>query len=122
MKHTVEVTELTGLNESPVSGDYVISLSRDFTTRNVTPGVSVLYNASTGLHGTVSGVTSTTIAVSGLKCNPGDFYYVTLSAPWTIQNDDLPIIEVECNLCGWSYPSKELVRGRCKVCIDKSNK
>jgi hypothetical protein len=122
MKRTVEVTELSGFNESPVAGEYIISLSRDYTTRHVIAGVSVLSNHTTGLSAAVTGVTATMLSVPGLKCNPGDFYVVSLATPWTIQNDDLPIIEVECNLCGWSYPKKELVGGRCKVCIDKPNK
>lgn len=118
MKHTVEVTELSGFNESPIAGNFIKS-SRDFDTRNVTVGVSVLTNSMTGLSGTVTAVSDETITAAGMSFSPGDFFYVTLSAPWTLQNSDMPIIEVECKVCGFSYPRKQLVRGICSVCLDK---
>ena len=120
MKHTTSVSDLSGTNESPIGGDFIISLSRDFITRRVVVWNSILYNKSKGLSGMVSAVTSTRIDAVGTQFSPGDFFLVTLATPWIIQNSDGPVIEVECNRCGFSYPNKELVNGLCKWCIDKS--
>lgn len=122
MKHTVEVSELSGTNESPVEGNFVVSTNRDFVNRHVVVGVSVLYNKFTGKSGVVSAITATQINTANVNFKPGDLFLVTLSTPWTIQNSDGPVIEVECNRCGFSYPQKELVNGKCKTCRDKSNR
>lgn len=119
MKHTVTTSELTGTNESPVGGNFITATNRDFVTRMVVVGVSTLYNKTKGLSGLVSAVTETRIDAPDVNFSPGDFFAVSLSTPWTIQNDDGPLIEVECNRCGFSYPQKKLVRGLCSTCIDK---
>lgn len=119
MKHITTVLDLSGTNESPIGGDFIISSNRDFVTRRVVVGISTLYNKSKGLSGLVSVVTASRIDAVGTKFDPGDLFLVTLSTPWTLQTDDGPVIEVECNRCGYSYPSKELQNGLCKWCIDK---
>lgn len=118
MKHTTSISDLSGTNESPVEGDFIVSSNRDFITRRVVAGISILYNKSKGLSGLVSVVTTSRIDAAGTKFSPGDFFLVTLATPWTIQTDDGPVIEVECNRCGFSYPDKELTNGLCKWCID----
>ena len=124
MKHTVEVTDISGFNESPVSGNYIIVTSRlSLVSPYLVVGISTLTNSSKTLSGLVSAVTDlgdgrTQISAPGVNFAPGEFFLLTLATAWTIQNDDLPLIEVECNVCGWSYPQKELVNGKCKVCLD----
>ena len=122
MKYTTTVSELSGTNESPVGGDFIISSNRDFINRRVVVGVSTLYNKTKGLSALVSNIAVTRIDAVGTNFSPGDFFLVSLAVPWTVQTDDGPVIEVECNRCGWSYPQKELVNGLCKTCIDKSNR
>jgi hypothetical protein len=119
MKHTVSVSDLSGFNESPLSGDFIVSSNRDFVTRRVVVGISILYNQTKKLFGIVSAVTPSRIDAPGTKFNSGDMFLVTLATPWVIQNSDGPVIEVECNVCGYSYPTKELSMGRCKWCIDQ---
>jgi len=119
MKHTITTSELTGTNESSVGGNFMVSSNRDFITRRVVVGISTLTNKTKGLSGLVSVVTATRIDAPGVDFSPGDFFSVTLESPWTLQTDDGPVIEVECDRCGFSYPSKELSLGLCKTCIDK---
>jgi hypothetical protein len=118
MKHTIEIFDLSGLNESPVSGDFIISSNRDFVTRGVTTA-SIITNGKSGISGTVSAVTASKITSTGMMFNPGDPFHVTLAVGWILQNADVPVIEVECNVCGFCYPQKQLTKGRCKTCIDK---
>ncbi len=120
MKHTTTVNNLDGMNESPVGGDFIVSSNRDFVTRRVIAGISVLTNESNGKCGIVTMATATRVDAVGINFKPGDFFSVTLASPWTVQTVDGPVIEVECNRCGFSYPSKELTLGLCKICIDKS--
>jgi hypothetical protein len=119
MKYTITASELFGTNESPVGGNFIVSSNRDFTTRRVVVGISILTNKTKGLSGLVSVVTTNRIDAPEVNFSPGDFFSVTLESPWTIQTDDGPVLEVECNRCGFSYPVKSLSMGLCKVCIDK---
>lgn len=119
MKHTWTVSELTGINQAIEAGEYIEDDNREFTTRGVVVGVSTLYNVDTGLSALVTDATTTKVSATGVPFECGALYKVTLNAPWTIQNSDGPLIEVECKICGFSYPNKELVRGRCKDCIDE---
>ena len=119
MKHTVTTSELSGTNESPVGGNFIVSSNREFVTRRVVVGISILTNKSNGLSGLVSATTQTRIDAPDVHFKPGDFFSVTLETPWTIQNDDGPLVEVECNRCGFSYPIKKLTNGLCSTCIDK---
>jgi hypothetical protein len=119
MKYTITTSELSGTNESPIGGNFVVSSNRDFITRRVVVGISTLTNKTKGLSGLVSAVAVTRIDAPGVNFSPGDFFSVTLESPWTIQTDDGSVIEVECNRCGFSYPSRELSLGLCKTCIDK---
>jgi len=118
MERTTTITELSGHNESPIGGNFITSSNRDFVNRHVVAGSSELYNMSTGESGTVSAVTSSRIDAP-VYFKPGDFFRVTLDSDWILQNDDGPVITVECNQCGFSYPRKELVNGLCKTCIDE---
>lgn len=121
MKHIRTVTILSGVNESPISGEFILSSNRDFVNRGVVVGISELYNKSTGLNATVTTVTSSRIDALGLSFKPGDFFEVSLSVAWTVQNDDGPVVEVECSICGYSFPRKELdSKWHCKDCRDKS--
>lgn len=122
MRHTWTISTIDGTNETPTVGEYITSTSGDFINRGVVIGVSVLTNKTTGAYGTVSARTATTVTATGISFDPGDFYSVTLPTPWTVQNEFGPLIEIECNICGFSYPVKELVKGRCKDCIDKPQK
>lgn len=119
MRHTWTVSELSGLNRAQAAGDYIEDFERDFVTRGVVVGSSTLYNKSKGLSALVTGVTSTRVTATGTNFVPGEMYVVSLDTAWTVQTPDGPLIEVECNICGFSYPAKELTKGRCKVCIDK---
>lgn len=119
MKVTRTVSELTGVNESPLSGDYIESLNRDFVTRGVIVGVSTLYNQTNGLSALVSAVTASRIDAVGTDFRPGDFWKVSLPTPWTVQEDGTVLIEVQCKRCGWSYPKNTLVKGLCPTCVDQ---
>jgi hypothetical protein len=119
MRTTRTVSLLEGTNESPLAGDFVISSERDFIVRGVVVGVSTLYNKSSGVSGLVTAVASNRIDAIGVSFKPGDFFQVSLSSSWIVQTDDGPVVDVECNRCGFSYPNKELTGGLCKVCQDQ---
>jgi hypothetical protein len=119
MKHTWTISELSGINRAQAAGDYIEDYERDFLTKGVVAVTDTLYNDTTGTSGAVSAVTDDKVTAAGMAFKPGDFYRVSITATYVMQNSDGPLIEVECNICGWSYPAKDLVRGRCKVCIDK---
>ena len=118
MKHTTTTSILSGTNESPIVGQFIVGVGRDFIVRGVVTGVSVLTNKTTRKSGLVTGVAAAQVNAS-VTFNPGDFFEVTLAAPWIMQTADGPVIEVECKRCGWSFPNRALVNGLCKVCIDK---
>jgi hypothetical protein len=121
MRLTTQVTEFTGFNESPVGGNFILSSNRSFYGY-VVAGTSILYNKTQGTSGTVSSLSATRVANDTINAPvlfaPGDLFLVTLATPWTIQNSDGPIVSVDCSLCGYSYPAKELVGGLCKWCRD----
>lgn len=119
MRTTRTVSLLEGMNESPLAGDFIISSERDFVVRGVVVGVSTLYNSSTGVSGLVTTAASNRVDATGVSFKPGDFFQVSLASPWTVGTDDGPVIDVECNRCGFSYPAKELTKGLCKVCQDQ---
>lgn len=144
MKHTTTVYELQGMHDGPNASAYLISSTGDFITRGVlgshtfgcgnlygdghvyaeataeSVSPSILYNMTKGISGFVQAITSTTILAENVPFSPGDFFIVTLPLGWTRQTVDGPVIEVECNVCGFSYPSKLLSRGKCKVCQDEN--
>ena len=119
MKHTWTIDRLSGYNRSQSNGDFIEDANREFVTKGVVVGVSMLYNKETNVSGLVTAVTENRIDALGVGFKRGDPYVVLLSTAWTMQNSDGALIEVECSRCGFSYPSKELTNGRCKVCIDK---
>jgi hypothetical protein len=119
VKHTWTITQLSGYNRSQSNGDFIEDANREFVTKGVIIGLSILWNKSTDISGLVTNVTVDRIDAVGVHFNRGDPYIVTLNTPWTMQNSDGPLIEVECALCGFSYPNKELSLGRCKTCQDK---
>ena len=120
MKHTWTIDELSGINRAQAAGDYIEDYERYFATKGVVAdGTCTLYNVTKGIDAIVIAVTETKVTGGGTRFSPGDFYRVTLTTDYVMQNSDGALIEVECSLCGFSYPSKELVRGKCKVCIDK---
>jgi hypothetical protein len=120
MRVTRTVTELTGTNESPIGGNFIIDTGRSFVSQNVVSGVSILTNKSTNLSSLVTTVTATRLDAN-VAFKPGDFYSVTLSSAWTVQNSDGPIVDIECKRCGFSYPSWELTGGLCEWCVDNTN-
>lgn len=122
MKHTWTIDQLSGYNRAQSNGDFIEDANREFVTKGVVVGVSTLYNKETNASGLVTDVTEDRIDATGVGFKRGDPYVVSLNADWTMQNSDGPLIEVECNRCGFSYPSKELTRGLCCVCIDKSQR
>jgi len=126
VRHTWTVDELSGINKAPTRGTTVYAPEGNFVARGVVVGISMLYNMSTGQYGLVTAVTPTTLqATHGgwyIDFSPGDFWRVLLAAPWVVQNEDGPLIEIECNICGFSYPRKGLVKGRCSRCIDTSQR
>ena len=71
------------------------------------------------MSGIVSAVTASRIDAP-VYFKSGDLFRVTLDSAWTIQNEDVVVITIECRRCGFSYPSKELTNGLCKVCIDET--
>lgn len=118
MKVTRTISELVGVNSSSKAGEYIEGPNRDFITKGVVVGVSILYNQTNERSATVTSVTSSRIDALGLGFNPGDFWKVSLSTPWTVQTEDGPLVEVQCKRCGFSYPNKTLVKGRCPTCVD----
>lgn len=122
MKHTWTIDQISGYNRAQSNGDFIEDTNREFATRGVVVGVSILYNKETNVSGLVTDVTDDRVDATGVSFKRGDPYVVTLNADWTMANTDGPLIEVECNRCGFSYPSKELTRRLCKVCIDKSQR
>lgn len=119
MKHTWTIDQLSGYNRAQSNGDFIEDANREFVTKGVVVGVSTLYNKETDVSGLVTAVTEDRIDATGVSFKRGDPYVVTLNAAWTMANSDGALIEVECRRCGFSYPSKELSNGLCKVCIDK---
>jgi hypothetical protein len=122
MKHTWTVSELAGINQAITPGEFIEDDNRDFSNRGVVVGVSILTNVDTNISSLVTGVTTTKVSAIGVSFNCGDLYKVTLATPWTMQNSDGSLIEVECNICGFSYPKDKLIRGKCKVCQDQLSK
>ena len=122
MKVIRTVSELFGVNEAPLRGDYIQSSNRDFITRGVIVGVSTLYNQTNGLSALVSAVTASRIDALGTDFYPGDLWKVSLPTPWTVQEDGRSLVEIQCKRCGWSYPAKTLVGGRCPTCVDASQR
>ena len=96
----------------PAMGAYAQAVaSPTVSTEAVT---SIHATTATG-NGTISGDTGWTISEDGVA--------IGASANPTIAgtpNSDGPIIEIQCNLCGFSYPSSELTEGLCRWCVDKS--
>lgn len=112
------VSEFYGTNEAPIAGAYIQSSNRDFVTRGVVVGVSTLYNQTNGTSALVSTATATRLDAVGISFNPGDLWKVDLPTPWTVQEDGLVLVEIQCKRCGWSYPKKSLTNGLCQVCVD----
>ena len=119
MKHSRTIDELSGINRAMAAGAYIEDYERYFSTKGVVAGVDTLTNKTTGVGTLVSAVTDSRVTAAGSSFKPGDFYTVSIIATYVVQTADGAVIEVECSVCGFSYPSKELVRGKCKVCIDK---
>ena len=123
MKVIRTVSELTGFNESPIGGAFITSSNRDFITRGVVVGISTLYNQTNATSALVTTVTSSRIDALGLSFTPGDLWKVSLATPWTVQDDSgIPLVESQCKRCGWNYPAKVLVGGRCPTCVDVSQR
>ena len=121
MKVTRTVSELYGHNESPTTGQFIKSSNRNFITKGVVVGVSTLYNQSYGLSGLVTTVTASRIDALGVPFNPGDLWKVSLDTAWTVANEDgIPLVEIQCKRCGWSYSKDQLTNGRCVTCQDAS--
>ena len=118
MRVTRMVSDLSGVNESPIGGDFIIDEGRSFVSQNVVTGISILYNQSKGLNAIVTNVTETRIDATGTNFSPGDFYIVSLATDWLVQNSDGPIYEVQCRVCGFSYPEKDMLNEVCKWCQD----
>ena len=118
MRVTTNYLDLSGTNESPQPGNFIVDSGRQFISQNVVVGVSVLTNTRYGTSGVVTQVTQTKINAPVLF-SPGDFYTVTLASPWTLQNSDGPVITVECRVCGFSYPEKDMNDEVCKWCQDR---
>ncbi len=136
---TRTVSVLQGFNHTPYLGKLIKDPNQDFVRRGVVAGVSVVRRVKDNVHAVVTTVTPDTIetagdwfadewfelprghwfSATGIEFEYGDFYEVTLVAPWVVQNSDSPILDVECRRCGFSYPKKELQNGLCEECIDE---
>lgn len=116
------VSEFYGTNEAPIAGAFIQSSNRDFITRGVVIGVSTLYNQTNGTSALVSAASATRLDAVGISFNPGDLWRVTLPTPWTVQEDGVSSVEIQCKRCGWSYPKKTLVKGLCPTCVDESRR
>ena len=124
MKTYFSVTELTGFNQSPVSGDFILDGDNKFIRAGVVVGVSTLYNMETDVSGLVTGVTEETVTATGVPFKQGQPYVVSLSAAWIITDPDenIPIVDIECKRCGFSFPSNKLIEGVCRDCYDPIRK
>ena len=124
MKSYFQITELTGFNQSPTSGDFILDGGNKFIRSGVVIGVSILYNMETGISSLVTDVTEETITATGVPFKQGQPYIVTLSVPWTITDPDenIPITDIECKRCGFSFPSNKLIEGVCRDCYDPLRK
>lgn len=126
MKTYIKVSELTGFNQSPVAGDFIKDDGQLFVRSGVVIVLSTLYNMETGVSGLVTGVTETTVTAAGVPFKQGQPYVVTLPVDWTITDPDenIPIVDIECKRCGFSFPTAKLVEGYCQDCYDppKRNK
>jgi hypothetical protein len=120
MKSYLQVDELTGMNRSPIAGEFITENDAKFLRAGVTVGLSVLYNMETGVSGTVTGATETRVDATGVPFKPGQPYIVSLPSDWTVTDpaDNIPIVDIECKRCGFSFPKKKLVEGYCKDCYD----
>ncbi len=124
MKTYFQVTELTGFNQSPTPGDFILDSGNKFIRAGVIASVSTLYNMETGISGLVTGVTEEVVTATGVSFKQGQPYVVTLSAAWTITDPDenIPITDIECKRCGFSFPSNKLIEGVCRDCYDPLRK
>lgn len=120
MKTYFSVNELTGMNGSPVAGEFITEPSAKFVRAGVTVGSSVLYNKETDKSATVTNVTETRIDATGVSFKPGQSYLVTLPSAWTLTDpaDNAPVVDIECKVCGFSFPQNKLTEGKCQVCYD----
>ncbi len=117
MRRTWTIDELVGFHDAPTKLTYLSCSTGAFVTRGVTIGSSLLTNKTTMLGGLVTNLTETTI-LAGVSFSSGDLFLVTLPTPYTMEDEFGPLIEIECRVCGFSFPSKELIKGRCKDCVD----
>jgi hypothetical protein len=120
MKVYFQITELTGFNQSPISGDFILDSGSLFIRAGVIVGIPILYNMETGISGLVTNLTKETITATSVPFKQGQPYIVTLSTPWTITDPDenIPITDIECKWCGFSFPSNKLIEGVCRDCYD----
>lgn len=119
MKSYFSVNELTGMNGSPVAGEFITEDGAKFIRAGVN-NTCTLYNKTANKSALVTTVTETRIDATGLFFNPGDAYLVTLPAAWTLTDpeDNIPVVDIECKRCGFSFPKNKLVDGVCQVCYD----
>lgn len=120
MKTYFSIDELTGMNGSPVSGEFIIEEGAKFVRAGVSVGVSVLYNKDTGTSGLVTSVAEARIDATGVLFKQGQPYLVTLPTAWTLTDpvDNIPSVDIECKRCGFSFPNTKLTDGYCQVCYD----
>src|SRR5574343_466151 len=116
MRHVVLVGKFAGFNNSPSGGYFLIVRDRPLGDDNIWPGLTI-HNNSTGVSGIILRIVDETVYTT-VWINPGEFYTICLSKPWTLANSDGPVIEIDCRLCGWSYPREQLVNGLCWTCQD----
>ena len=117
--HTVSITEISGIITQPLvpTGDtaFVLNGNRDASFYGINIG-DVIENKTKGTTGVVMNIVEQVVHTD-LWFNVGDFYLITLATPSILKNEDGPITETECKICGFS---RELdSKGRCKDCRDK---
>jgi hypothetical protein len=112
------MSEICGIFNGPVAGT-TVPLAVAPATVGITIG-TVIKNESNGITGAVTAVNAASVEVD-VSFAPGEFYTITLPTAWQAQNDDGLVIDVECRVCGFSFPATELVDDTCSVCLDKDD-
>ena len=116
MRTIYKTTEVVGCFNGPQRSS-TIPLALNPTKAGIAVG-SKVENTSKGITGTVLNIGTGSVATDVLF-DIGDFYVITLPTAQNLQTDDGPVIDVECKICGFSFPGTELIDDRCKICHDQ---
>jgi len=118
MRTTYSMSEINGIFNGAMPGNsFELQISPSYV--GIALG-SVIRNTSKGTAGTITGI-SDNVITADIDFSLGDFYVIELPQPWIAQTPDGLVIDVECKICGFSFPWDQLIDGVCGVCFDTPN-